>query len=110
MYQSKLPSLNGRKPRLGALIYSVLLGLVPAYLCAFLQRTKNHFALRSNDILHLSVPQVQNEMDFIFLDFDVLCSYYFLFMLFTLRRIAAFLGQVILAKELAISMGFFPGH
>ena len=54
-----MPSLNMR--RWMTVIYKALLGLVSTYLCTFLQRTGSRCALRSNDILHFSIPRVRTE-------------------------------------------------
>ena len=58
-----LPSLSERRfTHWMTLVYKALLGLVPAYLCCFLQSIKSRYALRSNNILHLAVPRVWTEM------------------------------------------------
>lgn len=44
------------------LIYKALLGLVPAYLNSFLQRTKSRYALRSCDIVHQFGHWVQTDL------------------------------------------------
>ena len=57
-----MPSLDIRRyTHWMTLVYKALLGLGPCYLSTFLRRNESHYALRSNDILYLSVPRVRTE-------------------------------------------------